>query len=401
MSANLALEETLKGTRLLHRLLLSLCVVIVFATLPPTLSGNAIRQLNALASLNFNDYRASVDTRIPEAIREMQITEQLMRDIQERAGEHITDERKKILVDGFALFVDSLIRRTPKTILDLPKSGATVGELYRYFRQNPHAKILLPRLDELSLYMSNAIVNYYAGPENKWQTFEIWRDHQAGQFLHDYHIYFSGHNARAVWEKAKTDYYEASGTSFLDWVAKQKDGNLLLVLGTSDSRELPGLTSRDWQKIENLTPEASIQALSAAGPQTSILGISIDTTILLIAAPLALLALEIYLFGYVRHLRSIWKSGEELVLNYPWAPLFKPPFGRWLLHVSTWGITSIAVVSLILQSRTVNASSLEWGVVSAAGALCIIVAWLTANAVEGLKREIKSQKVVEQPETPV
>jgi len=385
-----AVEETLKGTRLLHRVSFTLCALLILVGLSPVLSRDSISSLRALEALDFQAYRATVKANLPEIIRGLGVTKSLMSQIEVKAEKFLTPQRSQFLANALGKFEADLIRRPPEWKVRLPKSGSKVGELFAYIHSQPNAEMLFPRLDELGDYIANAIVKYYGGPENEWHLLEIKRDVRAGIYKFAYQIYFSGRKGQAVSAEVKSDIIAVPGVDLFSWIKGMPGSARLVRAAGSKVIVFPELTGSGWTSIEGLTPTAAIQKLSVGRTELALGGVKIDSTLLLVASPLVLLGLQLYFFGYVRHLKRTWASAPSLTREFPWAPLFDGHFGRVATHLTTWLVTGSAVLALLVLASYTTATTIDWLVTMCAGALGTAVSFNAALTIDALRENVQA-----------
>jgi len=384
---NTALEETLKGTRFLHRLSMSACLIFSLVGLGHFFSAGSVGQLQALANLDFTKYDTYVHSKIIDFLTTAKISERLIVGIRDRAGPYLTPQRDALLKKAFDDFEKSLLSHPPQTSLSRPASDATVGDLYRYLRANAPAGISVPQVAWLANYVGDAITKHYGSPDNVWQAIEIRRDTRAGQYVYDYQIYFSGTPGASIQEEVKSEFVPVDGTEALTWISTLPEGRSLARAGPDGLKPLPGLTGPGWRSIEKLTPEAAVQELLLGKGEISISGVAIDSALLLVAGPLAILGVHLYFFGYLLHFRRIWTLDKDLARQFPWLPMSPGCVGAFATSVTTWGVTSVAVMSLVTHACAARPSIFEWITLFGAGGSAIVLSVVSAKTIGSLRRE--------------
>ncbi|MCR9188776.1 MAG: hypothetical protein NXH96_08280 [Alteromonadaceae bacterium] len=371
-----ALEETLKGARLLHRLALLTSLLLCLVGVNLAISSSSLDVVKKLATISPSDYETFVNRKVQEAIKDLNLSENLLKKVEVNAKPYITEQRKEMLLEAFLDFERRLLRHAVELNHEFLTKDDTIGQIYRLSKSNKDAMMKVPNIEWLGKYIGDAAVKYFSSPEDEWQSITITINHRAGVHLYPYFIYFQGAHNRAIDDEIKTEFIPVDGSAVKEWLSMEPFSTEML--------------GGNWQRIENLTPEAAVQELSYGKAEVNVAGVYIDPIVLLIASPVALLGINAFLLGYISHLQRIWSIDAELAKTFPWLPINTLPLAWGLTALTTWFLAILSFLSLISYAFATNAGWLEWFVLLFAGGINIVLSVIVAVKLGKVRRTLSS-----------
>ena len=346
MIEDVIIEDALKSTRTLHRLIMIVSIVTIAFSLPLHPSEEKIAQkyaINTLINSNFIAYDQFVNERV-EAFRQeslVPIGDALNKKIKSR-GYRVSNLDDLGETFSKPLYVGKLITEN-LALADM--SGATLKQLDRIniFCLSSDVQVVVPRMQELTkkieAYLSeNASEKSFSGTEKRIAEIHVSfsEDEFTNAFLTKTDIsgslYFEVHrHAYSFSDDFLADVVTLPESSFIHWLTQKlsnKD-NMVKVVSIDEGSVVfapilntisPGLRDKNLGILhQNLTKEI---ASTAPEKQTvNILGVQVRGLLIVVASPLTLLILSYYFANHTNHLVRLVKKNSEAFKNFLWMPL--------------------------------------------------------------------------------
>jgi hypothetical protein len=342
-------EESLKSARLVHHMLIFVCATILAVSLSPSEEkdySGAIAEIDAIRSINlkqFNNDSIQETNRLTDesefAIDWAAGFGLLMRYELDRIGLDVNESDMSISV-ACAAFDEEQVKALNRTRLIrnyedfivknigihfVDFGAARVAQAFAERLKDPN--VLKPDFipgTKLSFLLFNMTHPYFepSGTRNFSSQMTL-----AFQFRElkrpPVEVTIS---APKVWAVRTFE-----GTRFQDWLGKQKllDGLIgnKLTDGHYYTAEsfFPQLRSV-WTLVADKVPEEAKRVLQAEEEKSqrkiSFFSVEIPATMVVLAGPFLMMVLFTYLFSYLKHLHSIYKTNNDFLRTFPWLPLF-------------------------------------------------------------------------------
>lgn len=124
-----------------------------------------------------------------------------------------------------------------------------------------------------------------------------------------------------------------------------------------------------WEEVRTLTPSEAIRHLQARADaqrgSMEVLGVEIGTGLLAWGGPLVVLAIMLYLFAQLTHLRRIMTRAQPVVRDYPWIGLFDDRLSVALVLISIVALPATANAALSIRLASNSPVGAAWAAVAA------------------------------------
>ena len=156
-------------------------------------------------------------------------------------------------------------------------------------------------------------------------------------------------------------------TRIQDWLRKKQLLDRLVGNRSGDQRSytaesvFPRLRSV-WSLVADKAPEEAKRVLLLEAERSrrrvSLLGVEIDTQMVIFAGPLLVVALFMSLLCHVRHLQRICQANTNLLCTFPWLPLFPDMVSRLISLLTVVLLPSAALCWLLFRLRHLGVAAL-------------------------------------------
>lgn len=175
----------------------------------------------------------------------------------------------------------------------------------------------------------------------------------------------------------------------LMWIKQRPVGATLRFEGSPPTPMFPNLLNvADDVGNSDLNQAVSLlsQRRTLTQKDLSLFGVAIPGETALVVGPLAMLLALVYLLEHIRNVERIWRDRHDEGIVFPWIAIFPGHLPALLTHFSILGLTSSAMLGLLLRSFD-SSSVLAWigaGLALACGATACVISWTVVE----LRRDV-------------
>ena len=157
-----------------------------------------------------------------------------------------------------------------------------------------------------------------------------------------------------------------SGQFATDWLKTDTFGEKLIELRTGVV--FPNL-KKFWDKVNSLPVDQAASLLqglleSSTRGTISFFGIPVERSLAISAGPVTCFSILLFLFLHLTHFQSM-ATGSDVIMNYPWVPLFRGGWGVVVAYVTLVGLPVIANEELLRRLGHWSELNTQIGVVFA------------------------------------
>lgn len=356
------LEDALKLTRNIHRLIISLTGIIFVFALSISIPEEKLRQLSAFEKLittDFTIYSEFVDGRVADFIGENPAT--LADDI-----ERVISSSDVMLINSFELsnkfrepihigrvavedtFLSDMRNAKLSSIealnvLDLHRNAEVIFpkssllEKIEYFFEDKDG---LKRLSDINININSITANTNSSVfSEKHFTFEL-----------SFQLFSTAHNRSPLNFKESIEYnvIEIPDTSFLYWLENHEAMESIIEVHGDQIRTGSDLTDLPFGERETPLSEMVNQLtrqIAQLGPDqqtATFLGTTVPGRLVLIAAPIVMIALQYYFTQHTKHLAQMASEYRNEFREFAWLPL-----KGYRDHSRIWWVEPAATVILL------------------------------------------------------
>jgi len=381
------MKETLQTVRLLHQILIALCAAVFAFVLSPDQTAqyqSALDEVHSLQDVPFENFVSFVFERVSENLMSEQGSEykqfaQSVTNIPLDDHFEVTPsiycqwpKAESTLAECRAFFERRNVITYSDAAIDDPKARARIKELVQKelptdaVAQLQTIRITFPdtvaRADLRDTILQECVL---ANPPN-------WGSLAAVQFSFSVDHRFVDAPSHTE-PYASTRRHTTESMYAFQWLQSLHEFSILVRTEGDKAVIFPELQNI-WDSVSSMTLGQAAKFLQdkidSPKREMSFLGISVDATIVLWAAPLVTLAFFAYFLVHVQHLRLIEKKTDTQLREFPWIALFPD----WISRAVT--IISIAVLPIFSNAALLYRAH-QWkdtaGLVSIVVVACIAV----------------------------
>lgn len=367
------LEDALKSTRNLHRLIMTVCLATLIFSMSLNLPQQKAQQRAIIGTLLSTDFMAYQDFVEREVTAFSQthlapVATSFDRQLAE-ASNHMVfllDDISEALADpihvGRFLIEDSILSNPAGASL----SGLASLNGLSLFRDVqvlvPELGPLMPRIDEFldeNTKTAGKRINEVRVQidESDFLLESFLPGEKAFVYMY-FELVDSAPMAAPVFEQTFDARIETiEGTSFSDWIANSGEiTNAAVTIKNNRVEFAPGLqdTPQGFRE-EPLGPlhkqlYEEIERASPNSQSVTILGTEVPGLLVILASPLTLLVLCYYFANHSRHLRRVGSSDPAMLIQFAWMPLAYGNNAWWMESAATLILLPI-IALFVLQQR--------------------------------------------------
>lgn len=423
------IEDALKSTRTLHRLIMTVALVTIVFSLSLSLPQDKSKQkeiIDGLIAFDFAAYEQFVEEQVAgQAAATLRPIGDALTSKLEDAG-HLVFGLDK-LGEAFSKPVHVGKLLTGDLILN-DVSNATLAALegLNGLSLDRDVQILVPRAGEL-LEEISAFLEQHPGAGKRVDTIRLnidAFDFNAESFLPGTEVYVGLYfelldavrvgGAPAFSANFVADIKPVPDTSFLHWLRRQEPDSKLVALANGEVKfaseldDAPTGVRTEKLGVLSLRLADEIASSGPARQSVSILGTNVPGSLVIFASPIILISLAYYFYNHTSHLRRLCGSDEGAFAQFAWLPLsldrtleFTGSGGRpvrvyaGVMEVLMSGtvLPLLAIGLLYLQLSQFGDLSILHKVCMAAGATGIAVfGLLCAGNISAIKHRLASSK---------
>lgn len=409
------IEDSLKTTRNLHRLIVSVSAASIVFAMSLSVSDIKYEQwldLKVLHSLSFKGYDEFAQEALASYARET---------LQPLSKQAISGLDKNLFRDEDLSKIAAAIE-TPLVNNMTWVEGGFAGKWPEeptltqclQFGRSPRAladiRVLVPRIEGVSGRMNDLFRSARLGQQNSIERVGLGPRDGALDFPEvppgescGVSIYFSlasdvadSENLSIELTGELADSFMIPNTSFISWLERHEGARRLYRIEDGNLYWLPGLRdlSEDTraEKVVTLTDQYS-QELERGGPQQksiSVLGIEVPGILFTYSGPLVLLVLLYYFLNHLAHLKALAGGGDELFRQFAWMPLALGK-GWWWEALGTCVALPVGSVALLFYKLIqVYSMTVMTGLIMTGAGLGVgWLGWCSCLGIERLRTTIR------------
>ncbi len=363
------IQESLKSTRLLHGTLVLVCASVLAVVVSPRTESDysaAIAELNTLAGIDLSQFIEDSRQKVQSLAKEMDLAT-AYRNAFDTAMRHELEQA------GLALPNPTLDHEIflPVFDEDYVRGVSHGGKVEKYrdlISENTGVEYIFVEPTYLAAAFVSKIrdMNFPPGARITGMKLVMRPPLYASHAPKTFHLSMAlilavlkptiGSYLAVVEDPPVSSVSTFDGTRIQDWLRKKQFLDRLVDNRGGDQRSytaefiLPWLRSV-WSLVADKAPEEAKRVLLAeverSRRRVSLLGVEIDTQMVIFAGPLLVAVLFTSLLSHVRHLQRICQADANLLCTFPWLPLFPDVLSR-LLSLLTIILLPIVALSLLL-----------------------------------------------------
>ena len=334
-------EDALKLTRTLHRLIIAVSGITLVFAFSISLPEEKVRQraeIDALLSADFTAYREFVDAQVAKAVAERltPVAEEVERILAESDAMVINDFE---LVDRFRqpvhvgqVLIEDLV------LADIGAATLNQMDALNGLDLDRDVQVVLPRADiatEIALFFESEPGNRRVSgigigldaPDWTAQSFLAETDDAIAVINFELPATINPGATPIFQALFECDVIELKNTSFLAWLKTHPEMGPLVAIDNGQIHFGAGLADLPSGARETSLGDIATELskdIAQLGPDqqtATFLGTSVPGRLVLIAAPILLIALQYYFANHTRHLVRLAPHNTEAFRQFAWLPL--------------------------------------------------------------------------------
>lgn len=413
-------EESLKSTRFIHRILMLLCASVLASALYPSEEkdySGAIDEIDAIVKIDLDRFINSSLQQKKSLAKGMDLVKVYQRAFDSALKYELEQEgfiyppsqslNHEVFLPAFdEYYVRSLLHSG--TIQDYRDFiSENIGIEYVFVQPEHIAKAFVPKIHELNIPETSKItgIKLVMSPplytKHKPKTFHLKMililavlkpkvKPNVGSYL-------------AVVEDPPVSLTSTfKETQFQDWLVKEKLLDRLVAHKKPDARHhtaesiFPHLRSV-WSLVANKIPEEAKRILLAEVDKNhrsiSFHGVEIDSSMVVVAGPLLAVMLFMYFLSNLGHLQRIYHNNTESFFTFPWLPLFPDRISLTVSFISILLLPFVALGLLVVRFRHIDVIPLCVAVLLSI--VSVVSAYFSWCRIFALRKVCKQEKMPE------
>lgn len=406
-------EETLKSTRIVHRMLTLVCATVLGVALYPSEEKDysaAVAEVDAIAKINFDKFINSSVEQVKSLAKGMDLAEAYQRAFDSAIRHELEQEgfippasqplNHEVFLPAFdGDYVRTLLHRgTIQHYRDFISEN--MGVEYVFVEPEQLARAFVSKMQDANIPPTSEI-----GGMKLVMSPPVYTKHTPKSFRLKMLLMFTvpepnlGSYLLVVEDPPVSLVDTFDETRFQDWLGKQKLLDRLtehnMLDGQHDGPEsiFPQLRSV-WSLVANKVPEEAkrvlLEEVKKSRRTISFLGVEIDASMVVVAGPGFALLLFLNLLSYAGHLQRISKTDKHSFCTFPWLPLFQDTISRAVSFASILILPVVAFGWSLFRFWHIGATTLCIAI--GVTALCAVSAYFTWSRILALRKMCEGEK---------